>query len=491
MLPSRSSDTSLSKKMNESTSRSKSKSLWFDQPKASRSQPNPILRGVLGLFFALVLWWINLTKLAYFAAAISTTFWIISLIAPNQYLWLEGHLATLGVYLGRWIAYLTLTPIYFTLFPLIRLYDWISQNDPLALKHHSKMYSYWRPADHSQRVIQGLHRSYLTERLDLRRKNHFVAVGTLLLAILLCSELYLRFLGFGEPVLYERDLRFGYRPAPSQKVIRRGSLIEINQWGMRAPSFRQQKSKNTQRVLILGDSTLWGGSYTPQERIYARQAERQINQSIHQNHHRVEVLNMGVNGWGPEHKLGFVETYGTFDADIAVVTLPHGDLIRPLSRLAMTPFYPSSSPPIFALQEVLYHLSWRFRTRLIGPLSPEQIELRLTRGVDAYAQLAIALHQRGARVRFELLPSLQRVRSEVAPREERYWSMLRSRLSQLPFSIQIGDATHELRTTHERNRGAIPLYHDSVHLSPYGHDIYAQYLSKSLLRELQSIQVTP
>ena len=42
----------------------------------------------------------------------------------------------------------------------------------------------------------------------------------------------------------------------------------------------------------------------------------------------VEVLNMAVNGWGPFEEFGYVEKFGTFNADVAIVCLPIGDIYR-------------------------------------------------------------------------------------------------------------------------------------------------------------------
>ena len=42
---------------------------------------------------------------------------------------------------------------------------------------------------------------------------------------------------------------------------------------------------------------------------------------------------MAANGWGPFNELGYVEKFGTFDADVAVILLPIGDIYRDLAML--------------------------------------------------------------------------------------------------------------------------------------------------------------
>ena len=456
---------------------------WFQQAPIPSHQGliSVIIKIFIGLLIASLLWYLGWQTLAYIGATLAVVIGLMSLISPTAKTWIERIFTHLGTLLGRGLGIVTLTPIYFVIFPLIRVYDFLIGRDPMGWRHSSASMTYWHPADDHIRVKAAITRTFLTDALSTKKRGGISSLVFLLVGAILICEIILRVMGFGDPVLYQNDMRYGYRPASHQQVNRQGNLIEINEWGMRAPELNEQKPKNVIRILMLGDSTLWGGSYTTQKRLYARQVEGLINERLSNSSHRVEVLNMGVNGWGPEHKLGYLKTYGHFDTDIAVVTFPFADLRRPLSYLQMTPFYPVNSPPLLALQEILYHLTWRIRGHLIGVPSQAQKELNLDRGIEAYARLAEALHHRGAELWYEMLPSRPSVEDRLLPREERYVSMISKRLDILPFKVNFNFAREALVKGYQDQINSGSIYHDFGHLNPDGHDIYARYLAERLL----------
>ena len=85
-----------------------------------------------------------------------------------------------------------------------------------------------------------------------------------LIAVLLV-ELTLRLIGFGPTILYEPALQYGYRVAPDQTAHWFTARTRVNQFGMRAPDRALTKSPGTLRILLIGDSTLWGGLYIDQD----------------------------------------------------------------------------------------------------------------------------------------------------------------------------------------------------------------------------------
>ena len=451
---------------------------WFKAGQVSRS-PNLIFRAMIGLLIATSFYLIGWKNLAYIGAGLTITLSTIAMTSTSGALFLERTFSKLGALLGTSLAALTLTPIYLIIFPLIRVYDWVTGVDPMGKQRSMAFQSYWSPADHPSRVKAGVKRSFVTEPLLVRRQNGLSGLIVLALIGLVLSEVSLRMLGFGDPVLYIEDARFGYLPAPDQNVMRDGHEISVNQWGMRAPQITSDKPDHVTRVLLLGDSTLWGGSYTPQDEIYARQLEQKINRHTRPDE-SVQILNVGVNGWGPEHKLGYLETYGHFDADLAVVALPYADLMRPISYLSMTPFYPAKHPPMFALQEVIYHLSWRWRGQLIGRISQEQRKIRLNRGVKAYIRLAQALLARGMEVRFEILPSRTAVEGTISPKEVAMVRQLRTALQNLSSPLDLHFAPEELALAYHDQPEDFTIYHDYGHLNPRGHGVYAQHLAERL-----------
>jgi hypothetical protein len=247
---------------------------------------------------------------------------------------------------------------------------------------------------------------------------------------------------------------------------------------MRAPDYPLAKSPDTFRVLMLGDSTLWGGTFLDQEDIYARILERRLQKVVDDRGGagHVEVWNMGVNGWGPFHELGYVERFGVFDADLAIVCLPITDIYRPLYYLMMQPFCEVNHPPRFAWEEVASTLIWRYRNQRIHHFEEEDKAVLAEQGIDAYARLGRFLKDAGCEVRFEILPSLWAGTTEKTPPNEQvlvdqFMAVLGNSewAVQFPAGLFVGKGAAE------------DLYKDGIHLEWLGNDLYAGYLTEQLL----------
>ena len=425
-----------------------------------------ILKLLIGLAVAALFYFVGWPIMALVVAAVAVLLAGISLASRQGGAAIEGGFARFGVWLGRAVAYMTLTPIFFLVFPIVRFADWVGGRDPLRLRGLDAP-TFWSPADSDARKTRWAKATFATEvATPTPRRLRLILV--FLLLILGLGEGVLRGLGFGDPVLYLDDVEIGYLPAPNQDVTRRGQRIQINAQGMRAPSFSATKPAGTFRILLLGDSTLYGGSYIDQEDLYARRLHKGLSAVV--GDRPVEVLNMGVNGWGPFHKLGYLARFGTFDADLTIVCLPYGDTRRPLSRLSAVPYLPAHSPPALAYEEVAYHLIWRWRKTALGSPSKEERLSRSKVGVEAYRRLAETLVSARSEVMFEVLPTWAAATSDVVGATERTEvDRLRAAVSGYAFGFPAG-----LMVNQSAEKA---LYHDGVHLDVDGHRIYAGYLA--------------
>jgi len=166
-------------------------------------------------------------------------------------------------------------------------------------------------------------------------------------------ELYLSRLGYGDPPLYAYDPAIGYVLKPSQELRRNGGCkVFINSLGMRSPEASAQKSPGRFRVLVMGDSVPYGGSYIDQDDTFCYVAQRLLNSDSH----RYEILNAGVNAYGPRNVLAYLETRGSFAADMIIVYFPWGNLRRDFSNFYIVPFW--SNKPEWALAEFFRHGLW-------------------------------------------------------------------------------------------------------------------------------------
>ena len=161
----------------------------------------------------------------------------------------------------------------------------------------------------------------------------FVAVLICLLIVALFAELALRTLvpGGGKPLSERRifcrfDQELGW--APLESVTQAGKenqfFVHQNQFGLRAPDDIQLKRTSTRkRVLVLGDSYVWG--------LGASQNELFTNRSVYRTDD--ELINCGVSGYGTDQEYLFYLRVGQrFDVDqVVLVFTPHNDVANNLA----------------------------------------------------------------------------------------------------------------------------------------------------------------
>lgn len=235
---------------------------------------------------------------------------------------------------------------------------------------------------------------------------------------------------------------------------------------------------------MLGDSTLYGGSYIDQSQMYATRLEGLLNQNpsaLPTSPRRVEVLCMGVNAWGPQHELAYVQEFGLFDADLVMVMGPPADAYRPRYGIEQLPFYAEGSGPRFAWQEFWDHLLWEHNLRNTGAGAPfearQDAATTLVDGVAAWLAITTIAKAPGAGVDFELLPNQEE--AEAGRASEATKRVLDALLPELAMKkVPYVYALPFLRG----NLGVAGLYHDGVHLGAPGHKIYANYLRDRVMQ---------
>jgi hypothetical protein len=253
---------------------------------------------------------------------------------------------------------------------------------------------------------------------------------------------------------------------------------------MRSPNVSAAKPEGAFRILMLGDSTLYGGSYIDQAELYASRLEDLLNQNpgvLPNSPKRVEVLCMGVNGWGPQHELAYVQKFGVFDADLAMVMGPPNDAYRPRYGLEPLPFYAEGRRPRWAWQEFWDRLMWEHRLRSSGAVeraeASEASSEFVDAGVTAWLGIVSLAQKQGAGVDFELLPNEEEAREgRPADSTQRVLNAL------LPKLMQARVPNAYPLALFRRNLGAPKLFHDGAHLGKVGHKIYAEYLRDRVLQ---------
>lgn len=413
------------------------------------------------------------------AAGIVVLVWTVRATSPTGRRWVDKALGRFANWAGHAVAVLLLAPAFFVVMTWVRLMNRMSGNDPLHLRS-GELSTFWLPSDVESRRARYAKSMFCTEQLAGRRMA-LLPIAALALVLLVGAELGLRVYGFGTPLLYQQDPDIGYYPKPNQRARHPGRIITINNVGMRNPDLPPVKTPGHVRILLLGDSTL-AGTWVSNDELYSSLLEKKLNAAA--GAPVFEVMNMGVNAWGPFHELAFVKKFGAFDADIAVICGPIYNCYRPMYGLERPEFFSADHPPKFALQQVVYQLFLQYRSKQLGMpawgRAGEHADAQALRGLEAYAELARFLQQQGVEVLMQMLPS--KAETLGATRDagtQRLVDQLTQRLA--PLGVPVDCAGQIFKDSGPANR----IYHDHVHFDRLGHRLYADYFANRL------VQVSP
>ncbi|HEX3345363.1 MAG TPA: hypothetical protein VHS09_12355, partial [Polyangiaceae bacterium] len=291
---------------------------WFPAPPPKRQSGVGFVLAKLavGVAAGLLLFLRHHSTAAYVVWAIAGAVSGLSLASEGARAAIDRALAAFSRVVGTVIGAVLLTAVYILLVTPVRFVRRALGADDLHLRNDDCQ-SYWLPCDDEERKARWVGTMFATEVRS--RAGHPVRNAVLgLIALVLLAEGVLRAKGFGHTVLYVADPDIGYYPQPNAELNRYGGRVATNQFGMRSPPVDREKPPGTFRILMIGDSTLYGGSYIDQEDMYATQVQKQLTALGLPG--KVEVLAMGCNGWGPFHERGFVKRYpDAFQADLTLV----------------------------------------------------------------------------------------------------------------------------------------------------------------------------
>jgi hypothetical protein len=290
------------------------------------------------------------------------------------------------------------------------------------------------------------------------------AVGVLVVVLVVAGgELVLRAIGLGDPVLYDNRLAYGYRPLPSQTRRRiGGARVHVNALGVRGPEVAATRPPGATRLLFLGDSVTWGGTYVDDEALFAAVAARRLADGGRQ----VEWLDAGVNGWGPENILGFVTETRGFDSSIWIVVGLEDDLRREKTHAGEVPYFHVA--PRTAWEELLVTGAYRLVTAYKRPKPPEDLAALAAMNLARYAAIVQAGRTLGARVLLVWHPTTDALASGVDPNRERF----------LAVAARTGAAALDLGAAYRMARGQV--YADGMHLDDGGHRVAGEAIGEAL-----------
>ena len=312
---------------------------------------------------------------------------------------------------------------------------------------------------------------------------------------LAAAELALRAMGLGDPIIYHTNTAYRYAPRPDQRVKRRrGAWVSINESGYR--STESWKKPAAFKVLWLGDSVTWGGTYIDDRETFAELSCDRIEEET-----SLEAVcgNGGVNAYGVDNMVSRLRYDRAGDsANVIVVVAGWYDFFRAKSNLSGNPWITSPPPgPVRALWDLSVYqtsLLLAFLQRggergiscdeAYGPaVARESLEelLRVLNekqdeGTTVLLVRSPVAHEAVDAVDLSTHPGC------IAGTSEFFLGLEEAiRASGVPYL----DLTNAAREAVKADP-AEPFFHDDVHLEVRGHRVYAHAISERLIELLWS-----
>ena len=312
----------------------------------------------------------------------------------------------------------------------------------------------------------------------MRVKILLVILAITIGLILLIETLLRLILGFGNPPIYLADESIGYLLAPNQKVRRFNKRMVINQYSQRNETISPQKSSQTLRLFLLGDSVANGAWWTDQNEIISNLIKQQLELKKSQP---VEVLNASANSWSPRNQLAYLERYGTFEAEVIILLINTDDLFgtAPTSLpVGNSVSYPDSKPPLAFIE--LYQ-RYFVEEKPIPGMAEVKAESgdRVGFNLAAITNIKKISQQNNSKFILAMTPLWREVESH--PRD--YEKKARQRLLEFTQAEEIPYT--DFLPLFKQTNSPKSLFRDHIHLSPEGNQLVSDILTQEILSILE------
>lgn len=248
------------------------------------------------------------------------------------------------------------------------------------------------------------------------KKNKWKLVVLIVLGLLVIGEFVSRvLLGLGDPPLSITHPKIEYLCAPATENSRFGNRYAVNEYGQRSDSYSKKKLGGELRVLVLGDSVPNGGGLTDQSELATEILKTKLSEQLAKS---VVVANISAGSWGPPNLLAYLEEYGAFEADVAVIVLNRDDLYDQPTFEELNRLTHPTEQPISALWELferyLYPRVIAMFTRQ-KPTKNEEKAVDRPTTLEALSCVVSFLKERGVKTSILYHPSESEIEAEMNP----------------------------------------------------------------------------
>jgi hypothetical protein len=206
------------------------------------------------------------------------------------------------------------------------------------------------------------------------RHRAWATVAICTAVTLVAIEATLRLIGLGDPPIAVRDPELEYRLVPNATYRRWGNRIEIGDHGFRAASLPKKVRDNEVRLLLIGDSVVYGNHFLDQDETISSRLSALLSTPTC----TVRVIPMAISSWGPMNQAAALERHGTFGAsEVAVVLSGHDIFDTPLPNGSLVPYRLSQPTGAIgdAIEAVIEH---HLPPAIVAPILPTEERVRLS-----------------------------------------------------------------------------------------------------------------
>lgn len=297
--------------------------------------------------------------------------------------------------------------------------------------------------------------------------NRFIAC---FLITFLLVEVTLRVIfGFCDSPLFESSEKYEYFPQPNQNRFRFLCHYKTNSFGMRS----EEPNFSKKRVLGLGDSVLYGGTWMDQDSLAS---------TIFSNTTGVQMLNISAGSWGPDNCVAYLKSHGTFGASAIVLVCSSHDAYDKMSFAPVVGVYPNY--PEHQYKMAVWELFDRFLIPQIRHLifSP--------RYVDPDAQVAKrAANREVLQKSNDFIKGFDDLKAMADTLQIPFYVYLHAEKGEIEDGryndmgqeiIKWARATNVILIDGIKNGEEVSMYHDSIHFNKKGQKHLAKVLIKSI-----------
>ena len=303
----------------------------------------------------------------------------------------------------------------------------------------------------------------------MRKKiYYFISVFLIILIPTILTEIYLKYVGLGDPIIYDSNFVYGYAPRANQKKDRlKNSTVTINDVGLRA-IYNWKENNDKKKIIFFGDSVTYGGSYIDDKETFAHLACENIKNTNY------ICGNAGVNAYGI-FNIVYRSKYDLrlTDADLRIFLLIPDDFYRGLQDSNTAHFYMKENNFIFpAIFEAINFISTKYNLRkYLSKNSDSRVENNQYSLITESVEILNSEIKRLIDADKKVLIFYSNTKSNISLNK----SILKKINNKINFEII--DLSHIL--TEE-------MYEDGTHYNKLGHKSVANFISKKIDEIIQT-----